>query len=586
MSCMPQLLLLLLVHESLFAPISITTQIPVAIVSNSTNSPKPSQDSTLAANHLKSTPLPKSGGSNSTPGIQQSKANKEDDMVAKISSRASTWVLGKSSQLKVNDTDDIIAEYADKISIEDEFEIGDEALVLAHLEKDINDFEDLKKTIAFLEKHISKHSDVHVVASQDLVDADHMLKDLDLKVIKPFEQQLVSLKSQIVKLNNKFDNEFISEFVAIVVNAEMFLETSLEKVEEVEQLEQDWEVAEDTVKIEDELETGDEALVLTHLEKDINDFEDLKKTIAFLEKHISKHSDIHVVASQDLVDADHMLKDLDVKVIIPYEQQLVSLKSQIVKLNNKFDNETISEIVAIVVNAEMFLKTSLEGVEEVEQLDQEWEVAEATVQIQEMIDLDESETYDGKIIIEALKPIVSDKVKKKLGNQDDQGKDAIVKISEEKSNRRTLELQMTGLRQVKADIEREVFEDLKGRDIFANHVEHSSTGVKEALETAKEISREFIEEKLHQDAHEKEEETSDTYQHVFLAVIALVVIVVVLVAFGAFTRRKRSRVVLQNLVGVGGCDRSYMELESVKEDDGWDRGWSPWSVRKNQHKFN
>eukprot|EP00092_Neocalanus_flemingeri_P026090 GFUD01028276.1.p1 GENE.GFUD01028276.1~~GFUD01028276.1.p1 ORF type:complete len:460 (-),score=117.89 GFUD01028276.1:57-1436(-) len=343
----------------------------------------------------------------------------------------------------------------------------------------------------------------------------------------------------------------------------------------------------DMIPIEDELEIGDEALVLAHLEKDINDFEDLKKTIAYLEEHISKHSDVHVVASNDLVDADHMLKDLDVKVIIPYEQQLVSLKSQIVKLNNKFDNETISEIVAIVVNAEMFLITSLEGVEEVEQLDQEWEVAEATVQIQEMIDLDESETYDGKIIIEALKPIiVSDKVKKKLGNQDDQGKDAIVKVSEEKSNRRTLELQMTGLRQVKADIERDVFEGLKGRDIFANPVEHSSTGVKEALETANEISHEFIEEKLHQDAHEKEEETSDTYQHVFLAVLALVVIVVVLVAFGAFTRRKRSRVVLQNLVGVGGCDRSYMELESVKEDDGWGRGWSPWSVRKNQHKFN
>eukprot|EP00092_Neocalanus_flemingeri_P034893 GFUD01037968.1.p1 GENE.GFUD01037968.1~~GFUD01037968.1.p1 ORF type:complete len:519 (+),score=133.51 GFUD01037968.1:60-1616(+) len=518
MNCLPHILVLLLFfHESLLAATKITSPQPVASVSNSTNSPISSRESLLAVNLSTSTPLPKAEVSNSKQGIQQSKSSskKGDDLDAKVAARASTWVLERSSLLKDNDSDENIAEYADMIPIEDELEIGDEALVLAHLEKDINDFEDLKKTIAYLEEHISKHSDVHVVASNDLVDADHMLKDLDVKVIKPYEQQLVSLKSQIVKLNNKFDNESIAEIITIVENAEMFLETTMEKVQQVEQLEQ------------------------------------------------------------------------------------------------------------------------------------EWEVAEETVQIQEMIDLDERKSYDGKIIIEALKPSVSDKLKKKLGDQYDHSKpskvypvsksnspqlnldkslteaksmykkmkqmkmlnsgekhesrlkesneeDDIDKVSKEKADRQNLELQkiaqlakIAALRQVKEDIEREVFEDLKGKDIFADPVEHYSTGVKEALETAKEISHEFIHKKLHHDTHyEKDEEKSGAYDHVFLAVLVLVVLIVVLAVFVAFTRRKRSRVVHQNLSGVGGFDRSYKELESVKEDDGWDRGWSPWSVRKNQHKFN
>merc|ERR1712096_437700 len=127
--------------------------------------------------------------------------------------------------------------------------------------------------------------------------------------------------------------------------------------------------------------------------------------------------------------------------------------------------------------------------------------------------------------------------------------------------------------------------DLKGKDMFANPVEHYSIGVQEALETSKEISHEFIHEKLH---HQQDDLDASvhTYWHVFLAVVALIVLLVVLVAFGAFTRRKRSRIVVQNLSGVGGCDKSYMELESVKEDDGWGRSWSPWSAyKKNHHKF-
>merc|ERR1712096_128609 len=406
----------------------------------------------------------------------------------------------------------------------------------------------------------------------------------------------------------------------------------------------------DMISVEDELSLEDEALALAHVDMDIKDFEGLKKTIAYLEDHIRKHADVNVVESKELVEADKMLKDLDAKIIKPYEQELLSLKSQIEKLNHKFDNESIVQINAMVENAEMFLQTSNERLEQMEQLEQEWEVAEEGALIQEMIDLDERREFSGKtIIIEALKPTVSGDLKEKLGGnvQDDKpsqayptsmsggrpkldldkslteaksmfkkmkqmkmlknvekqtgrptnfNSDKLYKSSNDGNYKRNMELQkiaemakIAALRQVKENLEREVFSDLKGKDMFADPVEHYSTGVKEALETAKKNSHEFIHEKLHHEAHLEEDELDaslNTYWHVFLAVVALVVLQVVLLAFRAFTRRKRSRIVLQNLSGVGGCDKSYMELESVKEDDGWGRSWSPWSAyKKNQHKF-
>ena len=496
-----------------------------------------------------------------------------------------------SKMLIGDDSDENVADYADMISIEDELSIEDEALALAHVEMDINDFEDLKKTIAYLEEHISKHADVNVVDSKELVEADKMLKDLDVKVIKPYEQELLSLKSQIGKLNHKFDNESISQISAIVENAEMFLQTSKERLEQFNLLEQDWEAAEESAKIqeslndnsggntskmligdhadeniadyadmipiEDELSLEDEALALAHVEMDINDFEDLKKTIAYLEEHISKHADVNVVKSKELVEADKMLKDLELKVIKPYEQELLSLKSQIGKLNHKFDNESISQINAIVENAEMFLQTSKERLDQFELQEQDWEVAEESAKIQEMIDLDERRQFNGKIIIEALKPAVSDKLKKKLGGniQDDEPSKtyptsmsgSLPKLEFDKSlteaksmynkmkqmkmlrnvekqtgrptnynsneldedsndgdDKRTVDLQkiaemakIAALRQVKENLEREVFSDLKGKDMFSNPVEHYSIGVQEALETSKEISHEFIHEKMH-----------------------------------------------------------------------------------------
>jgi hypothetical protein len=179
------------------------------------------------------------------------------------------------------------------------------------------------------------------------------------------------------------------------------------------------------ISIKDEASINDEALVLAHIQSDIEDFEDLKKTIAYLKHHLGKHADIHVVKSLELEEADKVLKELDVKVIKFYEQELMSLKSQIPKLKHKFDNQSIDEITLIVENAEMFLQLSMEKIEGLEMLEQEWEVAEESAEIQEAIHQDEMWEHSKKILIEALKPSVSDEFKKKMSDQDDDNKPPI-----------------------------------------------------------------------------------------------------------------------------------------------------------------
>merc|ERR1719186_2373356 len=95
-------------------------------------------------------------------------------------------------------------------------------------------------------------------------------------------------------------------------------------------------------------------------------------------------------------------------------------------------------------------------------------------------------------------------VEKQTGRPTNFNRDELDKSSNDGNDKRNMELpkiaemaKIAALRQVKENLEREVFSDLKGKDMFADPVEHYSTGVKEALETAKKTSHEFIHEKLH-----------------------------------------------------------------------------------------
>ena len=157
------------------------------------------------------------------------------------------------------------------------------------------------------------------------------------------------------------------------------------------------------IDIRDEVSLEDEALILAHIDSDIEDFEDLKKTIAFLEKSIRKHADTHVVNSKELIEANKVLKKLDDKMVTSYEQELKSLKSQISKLGHKYNNASINEIATIVENAEMFLQISMDKIDELEMIEHEWEVAEESSKVQNMIEEDETMQYGSKIILEALK---------------------------------------------------------------------------------------------------------------------------------------------------------------------------------------
>jgi len=437
------------------------------------------------------------------------------------------------------------------------------------------------------------------------------------------------------------------------------------------------------IDIEDEVSLEDEALVLAHIDSDIEDFEDLRKTIAYLEQNIRKHADTHVVKSQELVEADKVLKELDVKVVNSYEQELKALKSQISKLDQKYDNSTIQEITKIVENAEMFLQLSMDKIEEIEMIDHEWEAAEKSANIQNMITQDEVKEYGSKIILQALKPSFDDKsvenntynsnnstelnqkirlessmfgkimkinMRKKenetkvivtdLNSKTDQeiqatsfNKDLDSDISEDSDEGEVLEdidegenledadegevleeknvdhtgkevPEKTKIGQKTSNLELEMTEERikdKSNEESANKhrtskghdaVEHYSTKVKEALNSAKEMSHQYIDEKLrhHNDiSSDSEDHLTGSVSYLYIIIIALILIFLLFsfFTFRVLTNKRRATVVFQNLSEFGGRDRErYTELESIREDQGWGRSFTPWtSSKKKQNKF-
>jgi len=410
------------------------------------------------------------------------------------------------------------------------------------------------------------------------------------------------------------------------------------------------------IDILDEVTLEDEALVLAHIDSDIDDFEDLKRTIVFLEHHVRKHADMNVVKSKELVAADKVLKELDVKVATFYEQELKSLKYQISNLDHKFDNASMEEISTIVENAEMFLQLSMDKIEELEMIEHEWEVTEQNAKIQEMIDQDEVKAYSSKILLKALKPSVGEEFKNELKYKEDVQDSSVVKASsiatpeasvrinlDDKSmyrmikkmnmmNRDENEAKPNVTESLTMDEESEVSDEegseegivkeesdegdivedesefkkliLSNEDFLkekkteehSEHknkgsavVEHYSNKVRDALKAAKDMSHEFIDKTLrHRETESDGDEQANSVPYLYIVIFMLVLLVLVIsfIAFRTFVRKRRVTVVIQNLSAFGSNERSYTELESVKEDSGWGRSWSPWhSHSKRQNKF-
>jgi len=147
--------------------------------------------------------------------------------------------------------------------------IEDNELAKAHIDMDINDFEDLKAKLVLLEKNLRQNADFDLVENEELVDTDNMLKDIGFQILEPYEDKLKALKSQIVKSNSKLNDDTLATIETVIENAEIFLQTSRERLSEVEVLEEEWENAEKE-EIESNVENNDESnLKLVKINQDM-----------------------------------------------------------------------------------------------------------------------------------------------------------------------------------------------------------------------------------------------------------------------------------------------------------------------------
>jgi len=261
----------------------------------------------------------------------------------------------------------------------------------------IADFEDLKKQIAVLDRHLKKHSEF-----ADFNTTDHMLLDLDEKVIKPYEDGLKVLKNRIVEADHdNWSSTSVDMINDIVSKAEKFIDISYERVYGTldDHLESDEHKNEhahghghsedhaadyaDLITAEDEtvdVSSEDEELLIEYIDMDINDLENIIKQKDNLEHHIEDHFKLDNVESDELqlVMAENVLQNLDIEKLKAYEKSLQDLKSQIKQSNGKLKLEMVDQISATMEKAEVFLDASQEKLKLVGDLDEEFEVFEET----------------------------------------------------------------------------------------------------------------------------------------------------------------------------------------------------------------
>jgi len=294
----------------------------------------------------------------------------------------------------------------------------------------IADFEDLKKQIAVLDRHLKKHSEF-----ADFNTTDHMLLDLDEKVLKPYEDGLKVLKNKIVEADHdNWSSTSVDMINNIVSKAEKFIDISYERVYGTldDHLESDEHKNEhahghghghsedhaadyaDLITAEDEMvdvSSEDEQLLIEYIDMDINDLENVIKQKDDLEHHIEDHFKLDNVESDELqlVMAENVLQNLDIEKLKAYEKSLQDLKSQIKESNGKLKLEMVDQISATMEKAEVFLDASQEKLNLVGDLDEEFEVFEETeAQPEEFKPV--TEPYEN--IHQQNDPVISNAIKK------------------------------------------------------------------------------------------------------------------------------------------------------------------------------
>jgi len=185
--------------------------------------------------------------------------------------------------------------------------IEDNELAKAHIDMDINGFEDLKDKLVFLENKLRQHADFDLAENEELVDTDNMLKNIGFQILEPYEDKLKALKSQIVQSNSKLNDDTLAIIETVIENAEIFLQTSRERLSEVEVLEEEWENAEKK-EIESKIENNDESDL-----KMVNINQDMVKGGQLLYEQLrrGKINEEHLKAHED--EADLALVSVDIK---------------------------------------------------------------------------------------------------------------------------------------------------------------------------------------------------------------------------------------------------------------------------------
>ena len=140
--------------------------------------------------------------------------------------------LAKGENVKVDDYIDPF-DYAALVDIKDELLIGDTALAIDHVNEDIGKFEELQKKIQYLESAMVQHASKHIVDKDDVEDADLMLKEMDVHVLSTFKEHLVDLKKHMMQPHPPFTNETMQQISALVNTAELFLNISKLRVNQV-----------------------------------------------------------------------------------------------------------------------------------------------------------------------------------------------------------------------------------------------------------------------------------------------------------------------------------------------------------------
>ena len=272
------------------------------------------------------------------------------------------------------------------------FNVPDEAqtLYLEQIDSKINDFEDLKSQLAVLDRHLRKHSNF-----DDFESTNHILTELDGKIIKPYEDGLKAARNKMIKSSHGINAaDSIRMLNTVVDNANVFLETGRVMVESVldahlasdehknehAQGDEDGHFEDhmsdyaDLISVESGVSIEDKEVLLEYIDMDINEFENIKKRKANYETHILEHvnQDNHE-ESEELNFAADVLHNINMKDMNSYESSLKDLKVKIMETDGRLNVDSFEQISTTMEKADIYLEASRDKLELVGLLDEEFE---------------------------------------------------------------------------------------------------------------------------------------------------------------------------------------------------------------------